>query len=504
MSKIRSLVINSKLNRRDFLEAIGGSLAGTILPGCIQRTSSEKINIAAQTGKCKNLDYRPNFIVIFCDNLGYGGIGCFGSKKNRTPNTDRMADEGMRFTSCYVTSGVCTPSRASLMTGCYPRRINMHQSATGFCVLRPAAKRGLNPEEITIAEVLKERNYATALIGKWHLGDQPEFMPTRQGFDYYFGIPYSDDMGSHHPGMPPLPLMRNEKVIDAPVDLRTVTKRYTCEALEFITKNKDKPFFICLAHATPGSTNNPQVSDQFRGKSNNGSYGDSVEEIDWSTGKILATLKELGIDNRTMVIFTTDHGAVEDFGGSNAPLSGWGYSTTEGGMRIPCVMRWPGEIPTAKTCDELVTTMDLLPTFAKLAGTKPPQDRIIDGKNIWPLMCGREGIKSPHQVFYYYLVDQLQAVRSGKWKMYLPLDNWRLHVHKKDTKKSSLKLYDLQVDIGETTDVSSSHPDVVKRLLALAEKARDDLGDNNRKGKNQRQAGFVVNPKPQLLKPKCR
>jgi arylsulfatase A-like enzyme len=411
-----------------------------------------------------------------------------------------MADEGMRFTSFYVTSGVCTPSRSSLMTGCYPRRVNMHESGKREWVLFPVAKKGLNPNEITIAEVLKSRGYATACVGKWHLGDQPKFLPTRQGFDYYYGIPYSNDMGSRQRKInPPLPLLQNEKVIEAPADQNTLTKRYTEQVIKFITANKDKPFFVYLPHTMP---HNPvHSSDDFRGKSANDGYGDCVEEIDFSTGQILQTLKSLNIDDRTLVVFTSDNGAASRWGGSNLPLSGFKGSTAEGGMREPAVMRWPGKIPAGKTCDELSSTLDLMPTFALLTGTKAPTDRIIDGKNIWPLMAGKKNATSPHKAFYYYKIDQLQAVRSGKWKLHLPFKIKKRN-QQKAASNAPLKLYDLEADIAEKNNVADQHPDVVKRLLALAEKARRDLGDVDREGTGQRPAGLVVTPKPLLFSSK--
>ena len=471
--------------RRDFLKALGLGAVAAALPGVA--------GAADMGGRTP-----PNFIVIFCDDLGYGDIGCFGSKKHRTPNIDRMAAEGMRFTSFYVTSGVCSPSRSSLMTGCYPRRVNMHQDHNNLCVLFPRGKKGLNPKEITIAEVLKQKDYATACVGKWHLGDQPEFLPTRQGFDYYYGIPYSNDMGGRKGGnRPPLPLLRNETVIEAPANQRTLTKRYTEEVVKFITANKDKPFFVYLPHTMPHLP--IFASKDFEGKSANGKFGDAVEEIDWSTGQILETLKQLGIDKNTLVVFTSDNGAARGPGGSNGPLSGWKGSTMEGGMREPCVMRWPGKIPAGAACDELAITMDLLPTFAKLAGTNPPADRIIDGRDIGALMFGRKDAKSPHDVFYYYQMDQLQAVRSGKWKLHLALKpkkrNWG-----KPIDESTLELYDLKADIAEKNNVADKHPNVVKRLGALAEKARIDLGDTGRPGANQRPAGMVVTPKPLTMK----
>lgn len=488
----KNAIINKNINRRNLLRLAGATTAGAILSGF---TGALRSTFAQDDSRAA---VKPNFIVIFCDDLGYGDIGCFGSNKHRTPNIDRMAAEGMRFTSFYVTSGVCTPSRSSLMTGCYPRRVNMHESDRNECVLFPVARKGLNPNEITIAEVLKTQGYATACVGKWHLGDQPEFLPTSQGFDCYYGIPYSNDMGANQRSKnPPLPLLENTKVIEAPADQNTLTKRYTEQVIKFITDNKNKPFFVYLPHTMP---HNPvHSSDKFRGKSANNGYGDAVEEIDWSTGEILASLRKLGIDERTLVVFTSDNGAAQRWGGSNLPLSGWKGSTMEGGMREPCVMRWPGRIPAGRACDELASTLDLLPTLARLAAAKAPDDRIIDGKDIWPLMAGREGAKSPHEVFYYYQMDQLQAVRSGRWKLYLPLKvkkrNWG-----KGTSNTPMKLYDLKADIGEKNDVADRHPDVVKRLLGLADKAREDLGDVNYMGR-QRPAGWVITPTP-LMKEK--
>ena len=444
---------------------------------------------------------KPNFVIILCDNLGYGDIGCFGSTRHRTPNVDRMAEEGMRFTDFYATSGVCTPSRASLVTGCYPRRVNMHIAEDGRPVLSPVSKKGLHPNEVTIAEVLKAQGYATACIGKWHLGDQLPFLPTRQGFDYYLGIPYSDDM-TQRPGRnwPPLPLMENEKVIEAPIDRNLLTQRYTEAVIEFIKANSEKPFFIYLSHAMPGSTTTPFASERFRGKSANGPWGDSVEELDWSTGEILQALKQLNLDERTLVVWTSDNGAPRRNPpqGLNSPLAGWGYTCTEGGHRVPCIMRWPSRIPAGTTCSELCTTMDLLPTFAWLAGTQPPVHRIIDGHDIWPLMAGKAGAASPYEAFYYYYITQLQAIRSGKWKLYLPLENKWINFSG-DTKASPAQLYDLKVDISETTNLAQKHPDMVKHLLALAEKAREDLGDLGRPGANQRPAGFIADPTPRVL-----
>jgi arylsulfatase A-like enzyme len=438
---------------------------------------------------------RPNFIIILCDNLGYGDLGCYGSKINRTLHIDRLAWEGMRLTSFYSSSPVCTPSRASLLTGCYAQRVDMHISDKGGWVLRPVSSKGLNQNEVTIAEILKGQGYATACLGKWHLGDQPEFLPTRHGFDYYLGIPYSEDMvPAHTPSWPPLPLLRNETVVEAPVDLTRMTKRYVQEAAVFISKNRDKPFFLYFAHHLPGSRKVPVVDPQFQDKSSNGRYGDSAEEIDWSVGQIITELKRLRIDDRTLVVLTSDNGTPPGKGGSNAPWGGWAYSTSEGGMRMPCIVYWPKKVPAVRTCDELCTMMDLLPTFANLAGAAVPQDRIIDGKDIWPLWSGRPGEKTPHKVFYYYMINQLQSVRSGKWKLHLPLKKMRGKVVNR-----SMKLIDLSKDPKEANNLSQEHPEMVRKLMTLAEQARLDLGDLNHPGAGQRTAGYVDYPTPRVI-----
>ena len=442
---------------------------------------------------------RPNFIIIFCDDLGYGDLACYGSTVHHTPNLDCMAAGGMMFTDFYVTSGVCTPSRSSLMTGCYPRRVDMHVNArppgnVGRQVLFPQAQKGLNPDEITIAEILKQQGYATACIGKWHLGDQAPFLPTRQGFDYYYGIPYSNDMDRD---FCPLPLMKNEEVIEAPVDQNTITKRYTEEAVRFINENKRGPFFIYLPHAM---THNPlHASDEFRGKSANGIYGDAVEEIDWSTGEIIKTIEKLGLASHTLIIFTSDNGAAQRWGGSNGILSGWKGSTLEGGMREPCLMYWPETIPSGRICNELLTTMDLLPTICEITGVEIPADRIIDGKNILPLMKAEMDAKSPHKAFFYYQLEQLQAVRSGDWKLHLPLDSMYTNIHQGTWGPGrEMKLYNLSTDIREEFDISASHLDIVEQLLQYAERAREDIGDLGLEGANVRKAAFVEDPVPQL------
>ncbi|MHC4132061.1 MAG: sulfatase-like hydrolase/transferase [Planctomycetota bacterium] len=482
---------NDMQTRRSFLKAIGGVGAALLL--------GPQFFALGETKKNR----KPNFIIIFVDDMGYGDVGCFGSKKNRTPHIDRMVSEGVKFTDFYVACSVCTPSRTALLTGCYPQRLNMYDDENGRCVLFPNSRKGLHPDEITIAEILREQGYKTACIGKWHLGDQPEFLPTRQGFDYYYGIPYSNDMDrdiideEFMPAGVPLPLMRNEEVIEAPVHQDTLTKRYTKETIAFIKEHQDSPFFVYLPHSMVHWPRH--ASEAFKGKSANGIYGDVVEEIDWSTGQIIKVLKELGIDDNTLVIFTSDNGA--DGGGSNAPLRDYKGTTYEGGMRVPCVMRFPGKIPEGGESGEVCSAMDFLPTMARLAGAQIPTDRKIDGKDIWPLMSDAPGAKSPHEAFYYYQLDQLQCVRSGRWKLHVPLKmkkrNWG-----EPEGKTPLKLYDLQNDIHEDNNVADEHRDVVNRLLVLAEKMRKDIGDTGMKGKNQRPAGWAKEAKPQLLKKK--
>lgn len=445
----------------------------------------------------------PNFLVFFCDNLGYGDIGSYGSKKHRTPNLDRLAAESRKFTHFYTAANVCTPSRVGLMTGTYPRRLNLHRNVRGGPVLQPGEPIGLNPSEITIAEVLKTASYATMLIGKWHLGDQPVFLPTRQGFDHYWGIPYSDDMTPREgENWPPLPLMRDEVVIEAPVDRNELTKRETGEAIRFITENRTRPFFLIISHAMPGSTRAPFSSAAFRGKSRNGPYGDSVEELDWSAGEILGAVRRLGLDDNTLVIWTSDNPATrrDPEQGSNAPLSGYMNSPAEGGMRVPCLVRWPGRVPANTVCDELATMMDLLPTFAFLAGATPPGPKVIDGKNIWPLLAGAPGARTPHEAFYYYHFDQLQAVRAGPWKLFLPLERQRTAPSAPPKAVNApARLYNVVDDPGETRDVATAQPEIVTRLLGLAEPARLRIGDLDRPGRDERPAGWVFNPQLQRL-----
>ncbi len=449
---------------------------------------------------------RPNVVLIFVDNFGNGDLACFGSKLHRTPHVDRLATEGTKFTSFYVASGVCTPSRAAILTGCYPRRVNLHVSDKNSAVLQPVSPKGLHPDETTIAEVLRAAGYATMCIGKWHLGDQPAFLPTRQGFDEFFGIPYSDDMTKDkRPDLwPELPLVRGERVIEAPVDRNLLVKRCTEEAVAFIERNKDRPFFVYLPHTTPGSTPQPFSSPAFQGRSKNGAYGDAVEELDWSTGQIMDLLRRLGLQERTLVIWTSDNGAVRRNPpqGSTAPCTGPACDTSEGAMRMPCVMCWPGKIPSGRVQDELCSTMDLLPTMAALVGAPLP-DRPIDGHDIRPLLfCEPDAISPWDRVgFCYYLMEQLQAVRAGPWKLYLPLAEKYVTIgRRKETAR--MALYDVRHDVGETREVSAEHPEVVERLTAMAERVRRELGDGDQPGSGQRKAGSVSSPQSLVPPPR--
>jgi arylsulfatase A len=439
---------------------------------------------------------KPNFIVIFCDDLGYGDIGPFGSTLNQTPHLDRMAEEGLRLTSFYVTCSVCTPSRSSLMTGCYAQRVDMHVNDRNLCVLFPGDKKGLNPSEITIAEVLKTQGYATACIGKWHMGDQPEFLPTQQGFDTYFGIPYSNDMGERKDGSrPPLPLIRNQRIIEAPADQSKLTERYTQEAVRFIQQHQNDPFFIYLPHTFPHVP--LFAGEKFKGKSKNGLYGDVIEELDASTGTILNTLRQLNLDKRTMVIFTSDNGATGGKGRSNGPLRGTKGTTWEGGMREPFVAWWPGQIPAGTTSDALTSTIDLLPTLAYLANAEVPSDRILDGLNIWSIINQPTQSTSPHDYFYYYQMQQLQALRDKQWKLHLPLVPKMRNWGKPET-ESPIMLFDLATDIGETNNVAEEYPEVVERMLHQAQRIRHDLGDLNIQAHGRRRSGW--NDSPTLLR----
>lgn len=456
---------------------------------------------------------RPNFIVFYCDNLGFGDIEPFGSMVHRTPQLNRMAKEGRKFTHFYVTAGVCTPSRASIMTGCYAQRINMHSNERDGWVLRPISPYGLHPDEVTIAEVLKNVGYVTGIIGKWHLGDQEGLMPNDQGFDYFYGIPYSDDMvqemgrkigdrwqGKHWPR---LPLMLNREVLDVEVDRNLLTKDYTEKTLDFIDQHKNEPFFLYLPQAMPGSTKHPFASPEFRGQSQNGPWGDSVEELDWSVGQIMDHLEKTGLAEQTLFIFTSDNGSpmgatlnsIER--GTNAPLHGRGYTTAEGGFRVPTIMWWPGTIPHATVCSEMATTMDLLPTFANFAGAKTPTNP-IDGYDISTLILGNKGATTPYKVFYYYDQHQLQAIRSGPWKLFLPLTDFNTHPHFTKGQSNEALLFNVVEDIHSLHNQAAANPEIVKQMMEWAEIAKKELGNEGIAGSGQRPIGKVSNPVPRL------
>jgi arylsulfatase A-like enzyme len=439
----------------------------------------------------------PNFVVILCDDLGYGDVGCYGGKID-TPNLDRMAREGMRFTDFYVAQPVCSASRTALLTGCYPNRVGI------LGALGPAAKHGISDREKTIADVLKPRGYATAIYGKWHLGHLPPFLPTRHGFDDYYGLPYSNDMWPKHPTakFPDLPLIDGEKTVALNPDQSQLTTAYTERAVRFIEKNRDRPFFLYVPHTMPHVP--LHVSERFKGKSKQGLYGDVVMELDWSVGEILAALKKHGLDDRTLVLFTSDNGpwlSYGDHGGSAGPLREGKGTTWDGGVREPCIVRWPGKVPAGAVCREPVMTIDILPTLAGLAGAKLPE-LPIDGRDLWPLLEGKPGAKSPQEAYYFYWNRELQAVRSGKWKLHFEHSYTTLGGKPGGSEgkpvayaqaKTPLALYDLEADPGEKDNVADKHPDVVERLKKLAGQAREELGDTatKKEGKGVRPPGMT-------------
>lgn len=437
----------------------------------------------------------PNVVIVFADDLGYADVGCYGGKI-KTPHLDQMAGEGLRFTDFHVPAAVCSSSRASLLTGCYPQRVNI------LGALGPNSKVGISDDEQLIPEVLKAKGYASAVFGKWHLGDAPQFLPTKHGFDRYFGLPYSNDMWPGHPSrknFPKLPLIEQEKVVELMPDQSQLTTWYTERAVQFIEEKKDQPFFLYVPHSMPHVP--LFVSDKHKGKSEQGLYGDVIQEIDWSVGQIRAALAKHGLTENTLVIFTSDNGPWLNYGnhaGSAGPLREGKGTTWEGGQRVPMIACWPGQVPAGKTSDKFCTTMDFLPTIARLADAPLPQHK-IDGYDITALLRDEPGAKSPYEVFYYYWLNGLDAIRSGDWKLHFPHGYQSLtgtpgkdgNPNGYSQQKTGLALYNLASDIGEQNNVAEQHPEIVERLQKLAEQAREDLGDahQGKNGKGRRPAG---------------
>ncbi|MDY3558812.1 sulfatase-like hydrolase/transferase [Gemmata sp. JC673] len=457
----------------------------------------------------------PNVVLIFADDLGYADVGCFagpgGAPAPDTPHLDKLAKQGVRLTDFHVSQAVCSASRASLLTGCYANRIGIHGA------LGPNARHGLHADETTLAEVCKSRGYATGMVGKWHLGHHPQFLPTRHGFDSYFGLPYSNDMWPEHPEAkkgtyPPLPLFENETVVNGNVtaaDQSKLTAQYTERAVKFIAENKAKPFFLYVAHSMPHVP--LFVSDQFKGKSKQGLYSEVIQEIDWSVGEILKALDEHKLARDTLVIFTSDNGPWLSYGnhaGSAGSLREGKGTSWEGGTRVPFIARWPEKIPAGATCDIPAMTIDLLPTVAKLIGAKPPE-RKIDGRDVFPLLqCAPDADMAHEAYFHYYATNELQAVRTRAWKLILP------HTYRtmqgqpagkdgtpgryKQVKIEKPELYRISQDPSETQNVAAANPKIVTQLLELAEKARTELGDSltQRTGTGTREPGRVANGAP--------
>lgn len=449
----------------------------------------------------------PNIIVIFMDDMGYADVSCFGAQGYQTPNIDRLAKEGRKFTNFHVAQAVCSASRTALLTGCYPNRVGIHGA------LGPNSKHGISDKEMTLAEVVKQKGYATAAVGKWHLGHLPQFLPTKHGFDEYYGLPYSNDMWPYHPemkkgGFPKLPLIENDKIIDDDVtaeDQTHLTTNYTTRAVHFIERSKDKPFLLYLAHSM---VHVPLfVSEKFKGKSGKGLFTDVMMEVDWSVGQVLDTLDKNGLTENTWVIFSSDNGpwlSYGDHAGSAGPLREGKGTSWEGGTRVCGLMRWPAKIPAGTTSDAMMMTIDLLPTIAQTIGAELPKHD-IDGKNVWPLIIGGPEAKNPHDFYAtYYEQNQLQAITSGdgQWKLQLPHSYRSLGDQAQATGGIPVKyakqevtepeLYDLYTDISESKNVAAEHPETISKLQAYAETMRTELGDSLMKmpkGRGTREAG---------------
>ncbi len=448
----------------------------------------------------------PNIVLIFCDDLGYADLSCYGSLWNQTPEIDRMATEGARFTDFYAGAPVCTPSRAGLMTGCYARRVDLDLDHNNAWVLFPRAKKGINPGETILPEVLKKAGYSTAVIGKWHLGDQPEFLPVRHGFDYWYGIPYSNDMGIKVDEERMLPVMQNDKVFDT-IDQRSkeaqgsLTKKYTEEAIKWVAANKKQPFFLYLAHTMP---HNPVAArEQFYSQTVNPKkgFGASVAEISWSTGEILNYLKQEGLEDNTLVIFTSDNGGAPHWGASNGILKGRKGQTHEGGVRVPCIAWWPGKIEPGSTCNAPASVLDLFPTFSSLANLRLNDNLKRDGMDITDYFLNPDKIREARPYFYWH-VGYIHGVRFGNWKLSLLghfSESERQNILKSTYKSTQfsdrIELFNLCSDPGEKNNVANENPKIVAQLLNMVEKEKNALGEWINKGPEVRKTIVVESPK---------
>lgn len=442
---------------------------------------------------------KPNVIIIFMDDMGYGDPGCYNGLLYQTPNIDQLAAEGMRFTNFYAAQAICSASRAALLTGCYPNRVGIHGA------LMPWSPIALNPNEETIAEALKKAGYHTGMIGKWHLGSKAPYLPIHYGFDQYLGLPYSNDMwpvdyngkpitdtSDRRYKFPPLPLLEGDKVVKyirTLDDQGQLTQIYTRRACEFINTNKNHPFFLYMAHSM---VHVPiAASPAFIGKSKEGLFGDVMTEVDWSVGEIMKTLKKDGLDKNTLVIFTSDNGPWLNFGnhaGNTGGLREGKGTSWEGGQREPCIMRWPGNIPEGTVCNKMAVSIDLFPTIAQICRASLPSKK-IDGVNILSLLLNKPGANPRDELAYYYHTNSLEAIRKGQWKLVFPhtsqtyknfLPGHDGYPAKTAHVKVPMALYDLRTDPGETIDVQSQHPDIVKQLETLSDQYRKKLGDDLR------------------------
>lgn len=428
---------------------------------------------------------KPNIILINCDDLGYGDLGCYGSSMHHTPYADHLAANGILCTDFYAASPVCSPSRGALLTGCYPPRIGFGQFE-GICVLTPGQGLGLSTKERSIASLLKQAGYRTGLVGKWHCGDQPDFLPLRHGFDFYYGLPYSNDMGRQQGDSPqavPLPLLQNETVIQQQPDQALLTQMYVEQCRSFIHANRSAPFFLYFAHMHPHVP--LYAPETFLLNSHNGAYGACVEEIDWALGELLHELQSLGLEKDTLIVFTSDNGSRCDHGPSNGKLRGTKGTTWEGGQRVPCLLYWPGHILPGRY-NGVFSNLDFYSSFAHLAGIPLPTDRRIDSLDLSGLLNGDASVPG-RDTFFYYWQNGLEAVRQKEWKLHCAKNGVPFHA-----------LYNLVSDPAETTDLFSKHPDLVAHLSALLEKCRLDLGDSvtGTVGCGTRPVGRVSSPQP--------